>query len=97
MFKLYQRGTPAAAGRMRPRYSIHLLGLLFLGMLLCCEFALTIPLLHTPVAAFDHTASTLDESCNQAFYSPDGNPLAKPLGGVRRPLCESQPGWHFSV
>jgi len=75
MIKLYQRGTPAAAGRMRPRYSIHLLGLLFLGMLLCCEFALTIPLLHTPVAAFDHTASTLDESCNQAFYSPDGNPF----------------------
>jgi hypothetical protein len=35
MFKLYQRGTPAAAGRMRPRYSIRLLGLLFLGMLHC--------------------------------------------------------------
>src|SRR5260221_4414360 len=75
MFKLYQRSTPAAAGRMRPRYSIRLLGLLFLGMFLCCEFALTIPLLHTPVAAFDHTASTLDDSCNQAFYSPDGNPF----------------------
>src|SRR5258708_38454262 len=75
MFTWYRRGVQFAAGRMRRRYSIRMLGLLFLGMLLCCECALTLPPLRAPAAAFDHTAPTLDETCNQAYYSPDGNPF----------------------
>jgi len=52
-----------------------MLGLLFLGMLLCCECALTLPPLRASAAAFEHTAPTLDATCTQASYSPDGNPF----------------------
>src|SRR5260370_17356277 len=62
--------------RSRP----YAMGLVLLCVLICCECAFGLPRLHAQGTAFDHTVPTLDETCNQAYYSPDGNPFRPAQG-----------------
>jgi hypothetical protein len=60
------------SGRLKRHY---VMGMVLLCVLMCCECAFGLPRLHAQGTAFDHTAPALDETCNQAYYSPDGNPF----------------------
>src|SRR5258708_4539371 len=65
------KALPAAPHLPRP----YVMGIVLLCVLICCECAFGLPRLHAQGTAFDHTVPALDETCNQAYYSPDGNPF----------------------
>ena len=56
------------------RYAIHLLGVCLLLMLVCIEFVSLVP----QVDAQSHTSPTVNNTCKNVGFSPDGNPF---------PLC----------
>src|SRR6266446_6813147 len=72
LFPCVERDPALLSGRLKRRYAM---GLVLLCVLICCERAFGLPRLHAQGTAFDHTAPALDETCNQAYYSPDGNPF----------------------
>ncbi len=72
LFKCVGRDPGLLSGRLKRH---HVMGIVLLCVLMCCECAFGLPRLHAQGTAFDHTAPTLDETCNQAYYSPDGNPF----------------------
>ncbi len=64
------------------RYFIHIFALICLISIIWVEFGMV----HVRASAFDHTASTVHSNCNQAHFSPDGNPFPLcpgpfPIGG----------------
>ncbi len=64
------------------RYFMHIFALICLISIIWVEFGMV----HVRASAFDHTASTVHSNCNQAHFSPDGNPFPLcpgpfPIGG----------------
>lgn len=72
VFPCVGRDPGVLSGRLKRRY---VMGIVLLCVLMCCACAFGLPRLHAQGAAFDHTAPGLDETCNHAYYSPDGNPF----------------------
>src|SRR6266571_7359896 len=75
IFKIIGRDVRSLSGCKRRRFFTGMLGFLLFFVLIGLELAVTQPQLRAQVTVFDHTAATLDETCHQAFYSPDGNPF----------------------
>lgn len=59
---------------MNRRYAIHIFGVFLLLALVVVEFTALVP----PVDAHSHTSPTVDNTCKDVGFSPDGNPF---------PLC----------
>src|SRR5260221_446483 len=87
LFPCVGRDPGLLSGRLKRHYEM---GLVLLCVLICCECAFGLPRLHAQGTAFDHTAPALDETCNQAYYSPDGNPFQSSMSlATRMGSCAS--------
>ncbi len=51
------------------RRIIHIFAVIFLISIIWIEFGMA------HASSFNHTSATVDSSCNQAYFSPDGNPF----------------------